>query len=234
VDAESTVWFDDSYDDKTSIQDLGLSGPSLQVSLESKGSMQVFVKNLTGTTITIECSGYDTVESFKHKIFKIEGVPPEQQRLISHGQQLEDRLTLSDCNVREEFTVCLVLRLRGGMFHPTSSREDFANLAEMGTAPITVRLQLPNGEMQSLSTSKYSEMSAFKALALRLCTGNSGEETKAQDAIDVSIDMKRNRALGDDNGQSIRAHEARIQKLRQELHAAQSELKRMTEGPDSK
>ncbi|THU96226.1 Polyubiqutin 3 [Dendrothele bispora CBS 962.96] len=81
---------------------------------KAKSAIQIFVKTLTGKTITLSMEPDETVDNIKTKIEKKEGIPYRQQRLIYAGKQLEDEKLLQDYSIQRNATLHLVLRLSGG------------------------------------------------------------------------------------------------------------------------
>lgn len=106
---------------------------SFSKSFYSNEPFGIYVKSLTGRTIDFQITHQMSIEELKMKIQEKDGTPVEQQRFIFAGKDFKDSMLLGMYNITKDSTIHLVLRLRGGMHHITSTgilRNDFESLRE--------------------------------------------------------------------------------------------------------
>eukprot|EP01094_Clydonella_sp_ATCC50884_P008114 TRINITY_DN1740_c0_g3_i2.p2 TRINITY_DN1740_c0_g3~~TRINITY_DN1740_c0_g3_i2.p2 ORF type:complete len:263 (-),score=80.89 TRINITY_DN1740_c0_g3_i2:193-981(-) len=137
-----------------------VSPPELRFTPHSEtNSFHLRLRTLTGKRMRVGVEGGVTVLQVKHYIERREGIPSDQQRLLYGSVALEDDRTLSACGVTAADELLVCLRLRGGMYHASSGRDDLLRCMQ---SPLTIHTPLGPVSTAHLSPSADSFLDALR------------------------------------------------------------------------
>lgn len=141
----------------------------------------VLVKSMTGKNTTVDIDNQMTIEEFKLVIEKLDGIPPHQQRLIFNGKEMQDTRTVESYNLKINDMIHIVLRLRGGMFHETSSKKDHEYL---GQSQSSIDRSSIDREIERLETMiRLKKHGLLHSLTYALSTSN--KESGSLDSVQL-------------------------------------------------